>query len=284
MKRKTAILILCFCSAGLFALSAWAETPSFPFLARVVKDNVNIRAGQSKSFEKVGQLELNEKVVVVEKQYSWYRIKLPAHAKSYISKDFVALMREQIARVSGDRVNIRSGPGVNYSLLGQAEKGTFVRVLDEIDGWYRIEPIDDSYGWVREDFLAFKSQAIPPPRTVALPTTKNVYERKRLAEAQKAQDNDQGMTQQPSPAASSGSRPGERISVTGIVKELGDNKVAADIRHRLLLKDGSSYYLKGYRRVIDGFLNHKVMIEGEVQPDIEAQHPVLLVTKIRLVL
>jgi len=275
MKRTLIILTLLVCSAGLLSLPAGAQAPQFPFLARVVKDKVNIRAGQSKSFEKVGQLTLNEKVVVVEQQFSWYRIKLPAHAKTFISKDFVALMREQIARVSGNRVNLRAGAGVNYSLLGQADKGTFVRVISEVDGWYSIEPVDQSFGWVRQDFLTFKSQTVPAPRKVDLPT-KNIYKKKRQAAAKKAREASQ--------AAAAKNDPAGRVSVTGIVKELGDNKIAQDIRHRLLLQDGSTYYLKGYRRVIDGFLNHKVLIEGEVQQDVQAQHPVLLVTKIRLVL
>jgi len=276
MKRILIILTLIVCPLGTLSFSVGAaESPQLPFLARVVKDKVNIRAGQSKSFEKVGQLTLNEKVVVVEQQYSWYRIKLPIHAKSFISKDFVALMREQIGRVSGNRVNLRSGAGVNYSLLGQANKGTFVRVVQEVDGWYQIEPIDQSFGWVREDFLTFKSQTVPPPRKIVLPT-KNIYKKKRQAAAQKAKEE--------SRAAAAKSEPEGRVSVTGVVKELGDNIVAQDIRHRLLLQDGSSYYLKGYRRVIDGFLNHKVLIEGEVQQGVQAQHPVLLVTKIRLVL
>lgn len=40
-------------------------------------------------------------------------------------------------RCTGDNVNIRSGAGTNYSILGQAEKGTTYAVLEKSGNWYK---------------------------------------------------------------------------------------------------------------------------------------------------
>jgi N-acetylmuramoyl-L-alanine amidase len=41
-------------------------------------------------------------------------------------------------RCTADDVNIRAGAGTNFSVLGQAEKGTMYAVNGEYDGWYKI--------------------------------------------------------------------------------------------------------------------------------------------------
>jgi cell wall-associated NlpC family hydrolase len=40
-------------------------------------------------------------------------------------------------RCTGDNVNIRAGAGTNYTVLGQAEKGTTYAVLEKTGGWYK---------------------------------------------------------------------------------------------------------------------------------------------------
>ena len=40
-------------------------------------------------------------------------------------------------RCTGDNVNIRAGAGTNYTIVGQAEKGTTYAVLEKTGGWYK---------------------------------------------------------------------------------------------------------------------------------------------------
>lgn len=40
-------------------------------------------------------------------------------------------------RVTGDSVNVRSGAGTGYSVLGKAEKNTLFAITGETDGWYQ---------------------------------------------------------------------------------------------------------------------------------------------------
>lgn len=43
----------------------------------------------------------------------------------------------QYIRCTGDNVNIRSGAGTNYSILGSAEKGTMYAIIGKTGSWYK---------------------------------------------------------------------------------------------------------------------------------------------------
>ncbi|HBT20369.1 MAG TPA: hypothetical protein DEA47_03235 [Peptococcaceae bacterium] len=50
--------------------------------------------------------------------------------------------------VTGSIVNIRSGPGTNYSIVGQVRQGAPLVVYDEKDGWYRVSTTTGIKGWI----------------------------------------------------------------------------------------------------------------------------------------
>src|SRR5699024_2600301 len=41
-------------------------------------------------------------------------------------------------KIITNNLNIRSGPGTNYSIIGSASKGETYTVVDEKNGWYKI--------------------------------------------------------------------------------------------------------------------------------------------------
>ncbi len=259
------------------------ESQIYPFVGEVTAQNyLNIRAGQSTSFEKVGKLLSGEKVVVVDQDYSWYKIKLPENADSYVSAQFIKVLGEGIAEVQGGRVNIRARGQIGASILGQIEKGVLIRVLEEPEPeaeWHKIEPVDESYGWVSVDFIKRTDMAVPPPRVVQLPT-RNIYVKKQLAEQKEQAEAAQAQAE----AARREEKNKNLISLRGIIVDVNQTSLSSDIRHRIVLENNESYYLKGYRRLFDIFLHNKVNVEGVLLPDADASIPVLFVSKISYVL
>jgi len=148
------------CIVVLCAGQVYANQESFPFVAESAGDRVNVRAGQSANFERLCQLNIGEEVVVVGKEYSWYKIQLPPSANSYISKGYVQFLGQNAGGITANNVNIRAGAGIHFTTLGQLMKGEQIYIQEEFDKWYRIEPVSDSYGWVSEKFLTFKSKDI----------------------------------------------------------------------------------------------------------------------------
>ena len=58
-----------------------------------------------------------------------------------------------IGTVNGNRVNVRSGPSVNFEVLAQMFADQTLTVLEEKQGWYRILPPDGVKYWVHGDFV-----------------------------------------------------------------------------------------------------------------------------------
>ena len=255
----------------------------FPFLAEVSAPSVNIRAGQHLNFEKICRLNKGTEVMVVGRSYSWYKIKLPAEAKSFISQNYIQPINAQTGSVTANRVNVRAGPDPNTTALGQVKKGTTVKILEKLPGWYRIEPVDETYGWVSDQYLKFKSNTIPavlahqiaaaptPPAALpSVPPAAPVAEIKENVVTQKVQI----------PSAAN------PIFVSGKIAVLQDPKVSGEIHHKLTIGNQTAYYLEGGKKVMDEFLSYQVMVEGRLKED--PQHfylyPVIVVSRINLVL
>lgn len=56
--------------------------------------------------------------------------------------------------VSGNRVNLRQGPGTDNAVVAQVTQGTEAMVLGQQDGWIQIETTDgNASGWIFGKFL-----------------------------------------------------------------------------------------------------------------------------------
>ena len=68
--------------------------------------------------------------------------------------------------------NVRTGPGMNYDIIGKVQEGDrLVEVVDESGGWYRFCCVDgDTLGWLHSSLVtAHHTGAGPPPHLNADP-------------------------------------------------------------------------------------------------------------------
>ncbi len=82
--------------------------------------------------------------------------------------------------VSGSRVNVRSGPGVSNSILGQLIIGDEVKLVSSSGNWRQIET-KLGIGWMFAKYLATEVSVPKPPivsqprrRTIAAPSTREI--------------------------------------------------------------------------------------------------------------
>lgn len=264
---------------------SYAQQESFPFLGEIIIDDTNVRAGQSQNFEALIQLKKGEKVVVMEHSYSWYKIKLPAEAKSYISKNYVTILDNGLGEISGNRVNIRAGLGINFTILGQVREGEHVSILEEFEDWYRIEPAEGTFGWIKEDFVQFSSNSIDAYEATRLANKqekekkylakkRELDEVKRIEEARLLRETDEQKKKELR----------KTIFISGMLT-LPDSSTG-NLFHKVILNNNSIYYVKGESRILDEFENYKVEIEGNLMGE-EAQQldaPLIEITELRLML
>ena len=68
--------------------------------------------------------------------------------------------------------NVRTGPGMDYDIIGNVQEGDrLVEIVDESGGWYRFCCVDgDTLGWLHSSLVtAYHTGAGPPPHLNADP-------------------------------------------------------------------------------------------------------------------
>ena len=84
----------------------------------------------------------NEVVVVIGKTGDWYHV-IYNLTEGYMHKNYVSVQTTQNAelgygKVNGTEVNMRTGPGTNYSAVTQGNTGDQVYILGISGGWYKV--------------------------------------------------------------------------------------------------------------------------------------------------
>lgn len=81
--------------------------------------------------------------------------------------------------VTGNRVNQRTGPGTGYQVVGQLDRGSRVRVVEQSDKWTRISS-QLGNGWMSSRYLSAQARQVNdtegrlPTRRIATPTDREI--------------------------------------------------------------------------------------------------------------
>ncbi len=64
--------------------------------------------------------------------------------------------------ITAESLNIRTGPGSRYQVIGQLYRGAVVEVDGFENGWYYVRLSNDAYGWIAQDYTTpYKTYSRP---------------------------------------------------------------------------------------------------------------------------
>jgi len=92
----------------------------------------------------------------------WAKISLPSGLKVWVNSKFVDATNKV---VSAKKLNLRAGPGENYSVLGVLEKGAPISEVAAKGDWTQIETPTNAFAFVAAIYL--KQESVVPATTVA---------------------------------------------------------------------------------------------------------------------
>ncbi|MDD5063761.1 MAG: hypothetical protein PHQ35_03240 [Phycisphaerae bacterium] len=129
---------------------------SFPYVAEITEDNVNIRSGPGTNYYPCGKLNTGDRVKVVASKYSWSHIVPPVSTFSWISKQYVSVEPDNSGTgvVTGSAVRVYAGsdmlkPMHSTTVQLELNKGDKVELMgEEMDDYYKIAPPTGAYLWV----------------------------------------------------------------------------------------------------------------------------------------
>ncbi len=156
------------CYFPLTAAVCLSITGVFAADEAVVKGNrINVRGQPTTGSEVVTQFKQGEKLTVLEEinhpkpakgePAKWLRVALPANTPVWVSTLFVTN-----GVVAAPRLNIRSGPGENYSVIGRIPRGAQLKELRRNGDWLEIEAPPNTFAYVAAD-LVTRNAAAPAP-------------------------------------------------------------------------------------------------------------------------
>jgi uncharacterized protein YgiM (DUF1202 family) len=174
---------------------------SFPYIAEITGDNVNIRSGPGTNYYSCGKLNKTDKVKIVGRQFGWSRIAPPPSSFSWISTQYVTVNPDNpsVGTVTGDDVRVYAGsdevrPIHSTTLQGKLNKGDKVELTgQQQDDYYKIASPSFAYLWVLTDYtkplgpvgevpLAAEPQPAPAAESPAVVPTNIPLEAEKLKE------------------------------------------------------------------------------------------------------
>ncbi len=123
-----------------------------------VKDSVNMRAKPSASAKIVGTYRDGVPCILLSESGGWYHVTVDNKAgyidADYIEKKYMTYSTDVATVISsnGGSVNIRKGPGKNYSVIKSVKHGTYVMILQTGTDWWKIS-VNGTVGYMDSDFL-----------------------------------------------------------------------------------------------------------------------------------
>ena len=210
-----------------FNLHSLSAQESLLFQGEITGNNINVRSDSTVSSEIICTVNKGDLVGVVSELYEWQKIRLPKNAPSFVKKSLVMLIGDKTAKALKDNVNIRLHPNELSPILGRVNKDETIIVLGERGGWYRIEPVNNSYGWIHKKFV---NKVVPMIN--------------KTEDAKLIKDN-------------------EGITLEGVILPYG-KVFKRKATHKLITKDNAVYLLKGNKETLDTLNYHKVKIIGKL--------------------
>ena len=141
-----------------------------PATASIKTSNVNVRGRASFAGETLGHVQKGDTVTVLaqitlnhptkDEPAEWAQIVLPPSIPVWVDGAYID---SDAKTVKARRVNLRGGPGENFSVVGRLEKGAPIKQIKSENGWVAIEAPTNAFAYVAAEFL----EMLPPP-TVAV--------------------------------------------------------------------------------------------------------------------
>jgi len=164
---------------GAVAVSVSSINASALEKGTVTASALNIRSGPSSDCDKVAKLYKGKTVEILEKSNGWYKVRVSSSVVGWGSAKYISTSGSSEGTssqnnstssgttISGNgkvnvssRLNVRSGAGTNYSLVGKANNGDVVKLLEQSNGWYKIKLSNGVTGWASSQYISKTSEDV----------------------------------------------------------------------------------------------------------------------------
>ncbi|WP_195251714.1 C40 family peptidase [Romboutsia sp. 1001713B170207_170306_H8] len=145
-------------------------------IGTVNTSSLNVRSGAGTNYSIIGSLSKGSTVEIISSSSGWYKVKLSNGSNGWVSSQYIDLnssssnnstntpsedtsVAGKIGTVNTSSLNVRSGAGTNYSIIGSLSKGSTVEIISSSNGWYKVKLSNGSNGWVSSQYIDLNSSS-----------------------------------------------------------------------------------------------------------------------------
>ncbi len=132
--------------------------------ATVTGSIVNLRAGPGTQYQVVGQTSRGDQLDIVATEGQWHQVFLKDGQRAWIAGWLVDVTAaERFVKVNATVVNLRSGAGTSFSIVGQASAGDTFSVVAETGDWLKISRPSGDHAYIASWLTVPAASTIPEP-------------------------------------------------------------------------------------------------------------------------
>lgn len=140
----------------LFILPAASANAAGFRMVSVTGEKVNLRERPSTNAPVIWELGKGFPLKVIGSQGKWLKVSDFENDVGWIYKDLVSRKPHLVVKVgrkNKKRVNVRSGPGTKYKIVGKAQYGVVFETLERGKGWVKVRHEKGLTGWIKRSLL-----------------------------------------------------------------------------------------------------------------------------------
>ncbi len=140
-----------------------------PVTVEVTGDRVSLRAAPDLNAVLLTRTILGEKLVVRDNSNpDWVGVLPPERVDFWVHSEFV-----EGGEVIPARLNIRSGPSLNHTVVGVVRTGRILTVRGEIGGWVKVAPPEETLAWISRKYCDLVADPKPDEPAVEEPAAES---------------------------------------------------------------------------------------------------------------
>ena len=120
---------------------------------------LNVRKGPGSEYDIIIKVYPGESYPLLQEQGEWYKIRVDEETEGWLFATYTTLQKkttlleEEIGQITIKEsvlngLNLRNGPGTNYTIITKVYPGMNYQLLQEQGEWYKIKVDEETEGWL----------------------------------------------------------------------------------------------------------------------------------------
>ena len=149
-------------TAIALALTVFITLPAQADTATITGNGVNMRSGPGTNYQIIDTIPKGTVAEVLSQQDGWVKI-YSARISGWVSASYVEIKQTPKVTVTGETVNLRSGPGTSYSKTGEALRGDQLTLIEKQGDWYKVKTASGTICYISTAYAQTSNQTASTP-------------------------------------------------------------------------------------------------------------------------